>query len=473
MDTDNLNQLVRDCFPDVSVDKELSRAITAGERAIPAFVRDWLISRYQTDDGVDNEGIRDFLAKHLPDKQQREVLRNQLLNSEELVLLDGYSVRVDLNRGDRVLRIPSLDLENGHVLPAIVEQSPLLLSEAYWGAGRLSYRPSDSGGEVWMTEFRPMQTAEVDLDYFIDQRKRFDTAQWVALLIRSMGYNPDAFGTSALVWMLARLAPLAHPRVNILELAPKGTGKSYVFSQLSKYAWLISGGFVSRARLFFDLSRRQPGVITKFDAVILDEVQTIKLSGEDVIGALKGYLESGEFRVMEHSGNSEAGFVLLGNIPIGPDGKPWGAGEANPSYFDTLPEWLRGQQATALIDRFHGLIPGWELPRLHRDHFAVGLGLRADYLGEVLHALRQRTEYSDFVASHLEVDGDVRDCKAVERFTTAMLRLVFPDLKRVDLDDFQRLCVEPARQGRAMIRDQLRLMDPEYSAKPMTVQVVA
>jgi ATP-dependent Lon protease len=372
---------------------------------------------------------------------------------------------VNLDRGERFLTIPSLDVFNGHVVPSIVDSNPLLLSGSVWGAGRMQYRPTDQGGEVWMVDFQPMQTALVDLDYYIDQRQLFTIQEWQSLLIQSMGYNPEFYSPQQSAWLIARLSLLVQPRVNLIELAPKGTGKSYIFSQLSKYGWLISGGIVTRAKLFYDMSAKAPGVITKYDTVILDEVQTIRLAEEgEVLGALKGFLESGQFRVMGFSGNSEAGLALLANIPIGSDGKPLESTGRYGCYFDTLPHWLHGRDATALLDRFHGLIPGWELPRIEKRHLAEGMGLRADYLSEVLHALRLRQEYQDFVTQNTTSDGDLRDITAVHRLAAAFLRLLFPDF-RVTGEEFTHFCLEPAKSMRGLIRQQLAGMDSEYKPK--------
>ncbi|MCX7598038.1 MAG: BREX system Lon protease-like protein BrxL, partial [Armatimonadetes bacterium] len=350
-------------------------------------------------------------------------------------------------------------------------KNPLLLYGPVWGAGRLEYRLREAGGEVWMTEFQPMQTAIGDLDYFVAQRARFSLDEWRALIVTSMGYNPARYSFEQQSWLIARLCLLTQPRLNLIELAPKGTGKSFVFSQLSKYAWLISGGVVTRAKLFYDMAARTPGVITKYDAVILDEVQTIQLREEgEVLGALKGFLESGEFRVMGFSGNSEASFGLLANIPIASDGRPAQEKGRYGCYFDTLPGWLHGPDATALLDRFHALIPGWELPRIQKKHLAEGLGLRADYLSEILHALRARTEYMDYVKSHTEAEGDLRDIVAVQRIAAGLLRVLFPDL-RLSADEFERFCLEPAKRMRLLIRQQLAIMDSEY--KPYLAEIRA
>jgi len=460
-----LDQLILDRFPDASVDKTQSRGIGSGERAIPAFVRDWLISRYSLEGEPDRDRIQTFLAHHLPDKQQREVLRNRLVNGEELTILDAYGVRVDLAKGERLLKIPSLDVADGQIQGELLETNPLLLSGSLWGAGRLRYRITDDRGEVWMVGFQPMQTASVDLDYFVAQRQHFSVDEWIGLLVRSMGYEPEEYTESEQRWLLSRLALLIQPRLNLMELAPKGTGKSYVFSELSKYAWLISGGVVTRAQLFYNMSSKSPGVITRYDAVVLDEVQTIRLSDEgELLGALKGFLESGEFRVMGYAGNSEASFALLANIPIDEGGRPIGVSGSPGSYLNGLPSWLSGSGATALLDRFHGIIPGWEVPRIQARHLARGVGLRADFLGEVLHALRHREEHMSFVKDHTEADDDLRDIKAVQRLSAAFLRLLFPDLL-VRQDEFERYCLQPAKEMRTLVRQQMRALDSEYKAE--------
>ena len=171
------------------------------------------------------------------------------------------------------------------------------------------------------------------------------------------------------------------------------------------------------------MNRQQAGIISNYNAVILDEVQTIKLSNEgEIIGALKGYLESGEFRVMGFHGSSDSGFVILGNIPI-MDGIP-----KNKNCFSELPKWLSGHDATALLDRFHALVPGWELPRIQSNSLCDSFALRADYFGEVLYTLRYKQEYMAFVKDHTRSQGDLRDTRAVRLLACGYLKLLFPDL---------------------------------------------
>lgn len=318
-----------------------------------------------------------------------------------------------------------------------------------------------------MTKYRPMQSSNIDMDYFIRQRNQYSLKEWIDLLVRTMGYSEDKYSFRRKLLLLTRLIPIVEPRANLIELAPKGTGKSYVFSQLSRHAWLVSGGIVTRAQLFYDMTRRQAGIISRYDAVILDEIQTIKLANEgEIVGALKGYLESGEYRVMGYHGTAEAGFVILGNIPI-EDGMP-----RDENYFEELPKWMKGVGATALLDRFGGLLPGWELPRIDSSCLCDSFALRADYFGEVLHALRSRQEYSSYVKDHTEARGDLRDVKAVQKLACGYLKLLFPDIGRVSPEEFEIHCVRPAKELRANIRRQMSVMDPEYSPQIADMEVV-
>lgn len=284
-------------------------------------------------------------------------------------------------------------------------------------------------------------------------------------LARQAGLGDRALPAYVIDWLISRLLPLVQPRVNLIELAPKGTGKSFVFSQLSRHAWLISGGVVTRAQLFYDMQQKSAGVITRYDAIILDEVQTIHFSNPgEIVGALKGYLESGEFRVMQFKGDSEAGLVLLANIPIGSDLRP-----RDSNYFSVMPDFL---QETAFLDRFHGLIPGWQIPRITKESLGEGMGLKADYFSEVLHALRGRPEYLDYVKTHLYSEGDLRDIRAVERLASGYLKLLFPDLSCATSKHFEEYCLLPARQLRLEIRHQLATLDPEYKPELARVEVV-
>ncbi len=453
----------RRLFGEVCVNKSLVQQAGFGTRSIPAFVSEWIVTRNAPDGVLDagaQQRIRTFLNKHLPTRDQKEQLKAQLQNGETLTILDQFSVTVDLIKNEYRLSVPCLDEQRAGIERNIVEQFPLLLGSGVWGVGKLQYYPPDhvrTQGQIWMIDFRPMQNARLDLDLYCECRAEFTLQEWRDLLIASMGYNPEAYSTAQQMHMLTRLVPLVQERVNMIELAPKGTGKSFVFLNLSRYARLVSGGKVTAAALFYNNATRQPGLLTHYDLVIFDEAQSISFNNPgEIIGVLKDYLESGSFaRGGTQKVESSAGLMLLANIPLDEYKRP-----RHENLFAELPEFL---SETAFIDRIHGILPGWELPRIEQSFVATGMGFKADYFGDVLHNLRSRAGYEQIVQRYNTIVGtsDRRDIIAISRLATGFCKLLFPH-GRVESDDFTAYCLKPAVQLRQRVRDQLSLLDPEY-----------
>lgn len=450
-------------FGEVCVNKGLVQQAGFGTRSIPAFVSEWIVTRNAPDGNLDaaaQERIRTFLNKHLPTRDQKEQLKAQLQNGEALTILDQFSVTVDLQKNESRLTIPCLDERKAGVERHIIEHVPLLLGAGVWGVGKLQYYPPDGirkEGQIWMVDFRPMQNARLDLDLYCEYRAQFTLDEWRDLLIASMGYNPEAYNLTQQMHMLTRLIPLVQERVNMIELAPKGTGKSFVFLNLSRHARLVSGGKVTAAALFYNNASRQPGLLSHYDLVIFDEAQSIAFDNPgEMIGVLKDYLESGSFaRGGTQKIESTAGLMLLANIPLDEYRRPRHA-----NLFAELPPFL---SETAFIDRIHGILPGWELPRIEEAFIGRGIGFKADYFGDVLHALRNRSGYEQLVQQHNTVTGtsDRRDVIAISRLAAGFCKLLFPH-GQVEATDFAAYCLKPAVQLRQRVRDQLALLDPEY-----------
>jgi ATP-dependent Lon protease len=276
-----------------------------------------------------------------------------------------------------------------------------------------------------------------------------------------MEYNPDGFsGTTQKLEFLTRLLIFVEPRLNIIELAPKGTGKSYVFGNLSKYGWLISGGKVSRAKLFYDKSRQQPGIMKNYDFVTFDEIQTIIFQDPPEMQAiLKSYLEAGNATVDNYKFLSECSTMLMGNIELTSENQP-----RHSKYFIQLPESFR---ESALLDRFHGFIEGWYLPRMNKSMILKNWTLNVEYFSEVLHLLRTAPEYSMLVNEvvYSEEKSDLRDLKAVQRIAAAYSKLLFPHITSVedlDKDEFKLYCLGPAIRRRGIIKEQCHKIDEEF-----------
>jgi ATP-dependent Lon protease len=432
--------------------------------SLPSFIKDWILRKFLNPetDTVNENALLSFLETYIPqegDKVKGILISNQ---GKSRKFLSRILVQPDVKSGEIRFSVPELGIKFSETLIPryLVREHPSLAGGEHWGVLELTYVKEEKKGYIELTDFRPFKPYKVNLDFFIHARKHFSLEEWVDLLLRSMEYNPGGFDNfEQKLYFLLRLLVFVEPNLNLVELAPKGTGKSYVFNNLSKYGWLISGGFVSRAKLFFDMSRNTPGLVERYDFIAIDEVQTIRFSDPDEIrGALKSYLENGTFTIGNYRGTGLAGFILLGNIPIDSEGKP-----LNRLYFEELPEVFR---ESALIDRFHGFIEGWNLPRMHEGMKVKGYALNVEYFSDVLHLLRKRGEYSAFMEELVEVKGkvDTRDKKAILKIATALLKILYPDALQnsPSKEEIGKYCLEPAKNLRRIVKEQLSLLDPEF-----------
>ena len=462
---ETFEQKALDVFSEIVINKSFVHKAGFGSRAIPTYVREWIISHY-LDDSTEltemaRQKIAGFVQKYVPDKSQKETIKNQLFEQMEVQFLDNFSVYVNLEKGDRYLNIPFLDENAAFAIPQIVQDNEMLLSSGLWGVGKLYYVPKNDDnprGQIWMREFRPFQLANMDLEYFRECRKSFSTQEWVDFLISSMGFNYKLYSDRQKILLVCRLIPMVEPRYNLVELAPKGTGKSFVFENMSRYVTVRSGA-ISPAVLFFNDSRKTPGLITRYDSVVIDEAQKVKAdtSGE-LTALLKSYLEAGRFaRGSASSINAEAGLVMLANIDLDQNKRPL---NEQVGLFRVFPNFLR---ETAFIDRFSGLLPGWDLPRISKDTPSKTIGLKGDIFGEILHSLRSDISYRDYVKTNMELQNcdDMRDSKAVEAGATGLLKILFPDQDPSE-EEFYRYCANPALELRQRIRDELCKLDREY-----------
>jgi len=461
---ESFEQKALDNYGSLIINKSFARKAGFGSRAIPVYVREWIVAHYVEDSpDISNEArvkIADFVRKYVPDKGERESIKNRLYEQNDVKLLDDYAVQVNLAKGDRYLLIPFLDESKGSIPPHIVRDNEMLLSSGIWGVGTLSYAPpSDDGpGQVLMRSFTPFQLASLDLDFFVSRRKDFSTQEWIEFIINSMGFNHHIYTERQKILLISRLLPMVEPRYNLIELAPKGTGKSFVFENMSRYVTVRSGAITAPV-LFYNDARKTPGLITRYDCVVIDEAQKVKgdRSGE-LTALLKSYLEAGRFgRGSAGSISAEAGVVILANIDLDEFKRPL---HEMIGLFRDFPNFLR---ETAFLDRFSGLLPGWDLPRVSKDTPSVCLGLKGDIFGEILHMLRGDISYRDFVKTNMELENcdDMRDSRAIESGVTSMLKILFPD-QQPNEQDFYNYCVNPALEMRHRVRDELCKLDREY-----------
>ena len=456
----------QDYYGDVVINKGLMGKAGFGARSIPVYVGEWIISQFADGNTLAADGREEIVrivSDYLPQKADKNVLLNRLKEQEEVRILDDFRVHVNLAKNTHELSIPILDANSEMVQKGIVDDNPMLLKTGMWGLGTLQYVPPDGEdvkkGQIWMVDFKPFQTPGVDLEYYKECRSQFTLAEWTDLLVSSCQVNPDCLEPQQKMLLLTRIIPLVQPRVNIAELAPKGTGKSFVFDNISRYAAVIPGGKLSAPALFYNSASKRIGLIPRYDVVVVDEVQKIQTdSAGEAMAGLKMYLESGRYRRSTGDmGTSEAGFVLLGNITLDTDRYPL---YVTDGIFRELPAAL---QESAFVDRVHGLLEGWLMPRITKDTPSRFLGFKGDFFSEVLHELRVDLQYADYVSHcmHLPECEDMRDNKAIGRLAEGYLKLLFPDLK-VTESEFVEWCVNPAVRMRQQIRDELAKLDLEY-----------
>lgn len=318
---------IRKVFPNATVYKNPDNNEVFVGRNLPSFVKDYLLATHIDMDGsLRREALVEFLNAHIPIDHQ--AIRARLKQGEVLTLLTRFEVNTNLAQNKTQFQIPEMGIKMADTLipEHVVDQHPEdLIDGEKWGIIKLVYVPpmDKDKGYVEMSKFKPFRPLErLDLNSFREGRKQFTTDEWIDVLISAMEYTPSAFANKTQkLEFLSRLLPFIEPRLNMLELAPKGTGKSYVFGNLSKFVWLIGGGKVSRAKLFYDKSRKTPGIMYYNDLVALDEIQSISFTDDmEMRSFLKNYLEYGYTNVDNYKFMSECGLILLGNIPLSKTG---------------------------------------------------------------------------------------------------------------------------------------------------------
>lgn len=471
------------CFGEMIVYKDLKKGHFFSTLSLPSFMRDWLLKRFEDEDGnFSTEDMAYFIQAYLPRKENWKDIKNRIVKERERVkLLAKISGDINIKTGQVSFSLPDFNLSSDDT---IVEdsvwdncKSELVRGGETWGMVELGYRsPEDGGtrsgkgaggGKIKLIAFKTFCPYVIDVDYYKSARQEFTTAEWIDLLLGAIDYNADGYrgDIEQKLTMLTRLLPFVEKRVNLVELAPKGTGKSYVFGQVSRFGWLSSGGKMSRAKLFYDIGKRAEGLVCGNDFVTLDEVQTIEFTdANDMTGTLKGYLESGSFNVANHEGVADAGIIICGNIK-----KETMDQEGFTNMFDELPAVFR---ESALIERIHGFIKGWKIPRMNEDLKVAGWALNSEYFTSILHELRTDMTYRAIVDDLLVVPkaADTRDTEAVKRIATAYLKLLFPHVRSVsdvNIGEFKRYCLSRANKMRGLILYQLGLIDEEYRGKEM------
>ncbi|MDA0244961.1 MAG: BREX system Lon protease-like protein BrxL [Chloroflexi bacterium] len=454
-----LNDKISATFGNLAIDKRRLPMSHLRERGVPAYVGEWVLDTIVPGQGPLGEEeaakVQAWANKFIPQANEAQGIKNRLMSGEIVKALTPVQVQIILTRQkqDRMAKFELLGISDGLIGEGIISSYPDLLKQGMWGVVELI----NTQDGVALNSFRPMQ-ATMNLALYKKAREQFTLDEWRELMITSMGYNPHAFTIDEQLLLLCRLLPLVQKNMHMIELAPKGTGKSYVYENISPSVKLISGGNVTPAVLFVNNATGQWGVLARYSVVVLDEVQTAKFEKpEEIIGGLKGFLANGRLtRGGMHETASDCGLVLLANITLDSRQRPM-----HDVLVRELPAFL---QETAFLDRIRALIPGWEISKLTNQSFARGVGLKSDFFGDALLALRNDLEHDQQVARRLKLIGGKiykRNEDAVHAIASGLVKILFPH-GRVSSLDFERYCVKPACKLRQLVWDQLQILDGEY-----------
>lgn len=469
-DTPLLERL-RDAFDEMVLFKDLSKGNIITSFKLPSFMRDWVMKRFQDDDGqMDTDEASEFVQSFIPKRGEWKSIQNRIVTQGERVkFLGRISVNIDIKSQDISFALPDFGIgyKETYISMEVWERcsADLLRSEEAWGILELGYLyPSEDkkDGRIQLLSFKDFCPYAVDLEEFKDAREMFTLEEWIDIVLGAVDYNPLGYESSTQkLAVLKRLLPFVEKNLNLIELAPPGTGKSYLFGQVSRYGWLVSGK-ATRAQLIYNRAKKRDGVVAYKDYVALDEIREADyMRDTEMHSALQQIMENKKYKSDDgHEVNVDAGIVFLGNI----------TGEYMNEYMNMFTELPEPFHRAPFLDRIHGFIKGWELPRMNNDMKANGWTLNSEYYSSIMHELREDPSYASIVHDMLEFPdkSDTRDTEAIERICTAYMKILFPHARSIDdvsPFEFDSFCLQPALEMRSIIRVQMGLVDPKEAGK--------
>ena len=454
---DELDNKVLSVFPGKVVRKDLVRRIKTGSN-VPVYVLEFLLGKYCSsgDKEVIESGlqeVRDTLGKRFVRADESEKVKSLIKQRGTFRIIDKVKVRLLESQDKYWAELVNLGQRYAHISEDYIRKYDRLLAGGIWAILDMEYASDESYGGVLrpfhIKDVRPIQLASFDLREFKVLRGEFSRDEWLDLLLRSIGLEPSYFSRRVKMLLLLRLVPLVEKNYNLVELGPRGTGKSYVYREISPFSILISGGKTTVANLFYNLATNRIGLVGLWDAVAFDEVAGIHFDDKTAIQILKDYMESGSFSRGREEIPADASIVYVGNINKQVD--------ILLKTSDLFQPFSEAMYDMALIDRLHYYLPGWEIPKVRTEFMTNRFGFVVDYLAEALKQLRNYN-YTDALDKHFSLGSHLnsRDAKAVRKTVSALIKLLHPDGKyeKTELQDYLQLGLE----GRRRVKEQLKKM---------------
>ncbi|MFH0992507.1 MAG: protease Lon-related BREX system protein BrxL [bacterium] len=450
---DTLDQKLNQFFPGKVVRKDLTKHIREGAN-VPVYVLEYLLGMYcATDDEVIiKEGIqkvKQILAENYVRPDEAEKVKSKIKEKGRYKIIDKVTAKLNEKQDRYEGLLSNINIRNIIVDESYVRKYEKLLAGGIWCILNIEYYFDENSQDspFKIVDLKPIQMPGLDLSEYLNARQNFTLDEWIDIICRSIGMEPVNLDQDTKWHLVARMIPFVEKNYNICELGPRGTGKSYVYDEISPYSILISGGQTTVANLFYNMSTRTVGLVGLWDVVAFDEVAGINLKDKDGIQIMKGFMANGSFSRGKESINADASMVFVGNINSSVENM------VKTSHL--LAPFPQDMIDTAFFDRFHHYLPGWEVPKMRPEFFTNAFGFISDYLAECLRELRKHN-FSDAIIQHFRLGKDLnqRDTIAVKRTVSGLVKLLFPDGK-FSKEDVKR-CLEYALVGRRRIKEQLK-----------------
>lgn len=454
LELDHLDRLGAAAFDGYLVRKDLVRRYSR-QYPVPTYVVEFLLGRYCA--SVDEAEIAEGLAiveKQLKDRTVRtgneELIKAQARDKGSAKIIDIVRARLDPKNDCYIAELPSLALRDVRIDDRIVQDNERILTDGFYAEVTLTYdaiiAQQQGGRPFGIDSLRPIQMSKSDaLEVFARGRQRFTTAEWIDFLIRSAGLEPAALSERARKVMLLRMVAFVERNYNMVELGPRGTGKSHLFQQISPYAHLISGGKATVAKMFVNNSTGERGLVCRYDVVCFDEVAGISFDQKDGVNIMKGYMASGQFSRGKENIRADGSLVMVGNLDVDVEQQ-----QRVGHLLSPLPPEMRND--TAFMDRLHAYVPGWDFPKLSpAEHLTDHFGLVSDFLSECWTRLRT-VNRTAVLQGRVHLGGALsgRDIEAVTKTFNGLAKLLFPDpemaIPEEDLEWIVRLALEARRR---------------------------
>lgn len=459
----DLNKKANSVFPGKVVRKDLVRKVKVGAN-VPVYVLEYLLGKYCATDDINaiQAGLKvanNILAENYirPDESMKAQVKVKTKGRHTFI--DKVSVRLVASEDKYWATLVNFGYKNVHISEKHIHKYERLLQGGIWAQVVMEYLyEGDESGKkspFRIRDLQPIQVAAFDINEYVQSRKEFTTDEWIDFLMQTIGFEPSQFTKRKKLLILSRLIPLVENNFNLIELGPRGTGKSYAFQDISPYAILLSGP-TTVPNLFYNLGRSQMGLVGIWDAVAFDEIADLKKMPKEVITSLKTYCESGIFARGKESLSGKASIVMFGNM-----NQPIDILVQTSHLFAPLPDVIRDD--IAFLDRIHFYLPGWEIDKMRNEFLTDNYGFVVDYFAEALKELR-KWNFTESIDRYFNLGAhcNTRDTKAIRRTMSGLIKLIHPDgeFTKEELREYAQLALE----GRRRVKEQLKKLAPyEYS----------